>query len=61
MDPDSELIDEVVVTPANTHDAEPVSDLLADFADEPDTPMVFGDSAYAPTRWPISTMRATPT
>lgn len=47
VDPDSELIDDVVVTPANTHDAEAVDDLLADHADGEDKPTVMGDSAYA--------------
>jgi hypothetical protein len=47
VDPDSELIDEVIVTPANTHDAEPAADLLAGHADDPDKPLVFADSAYA--------------
>ena len=53
VDPDSELIDEVVVTPANTHDAEAAADLLADVeADDTDKGevekvVVYGDSAYA--------------
>lgn len=49
VDPDSELIDDVVVTPANTHDSEPAADLLADYVDDDDEdkPIVFGDSAYA--------------
>jgi hypothetical protein len=63
VDPDSELIDNVVVTPANVPDADAVADLLAeghgDDADggDPaggagggnggDRPMIFGDSAYA--------------
>lgn len=47
VDPDSELIDDVVVTPANTHDAEAVNDLLADHADAEAKPTVMGDSAYA--------------
>jgi Transposase DDE domain len=53
VDPDSELIDDVIVTPANTHDAEPAADLLAEFVnddddnDVADKPIVFGDSAYA--------------
>ena len=46
IDPDSELIDEVVVTPANAPDAEPVADLLASHADDKDKPEVVGDSAY---------------
>ena len=47
VDPDSEIIDDVVVTPANAHDAEAVDDLLADHADDEDKPTVMGDSAYA--------------
>ena len=47
VDPDSELIDEVVVTPANTPDREAVDDLLAPHAEEQDKPSVVGDSAYA--------------
>lgn len=47
VDPDSELIDEVVVTPANTPDHEPVDDLLAPVADACDKPVVLGDCAYA--------------
>jgi hypothetical protein len=47
VDPDSELIDEVVVTPANTHDADAADDLLAGHADDEDKPTVFADSAYA--------------
>lgn len=47
VDPDSELIDDVVVTPANTHDADAVDDLLADHAEAQDKPTVMGDSAYA--------------
>ena len=47
VDPDSELIDEVVATPANTPDREAVADLVAPHADEEDKPEVFGDSAYA--------------
>lgn len=34
VDPDSELIDDVVVTPANTHDADAVDDLLAGHRDD---------------------------
>jgi len=47
VDPDSELIDEVAVTPANVSDREAIDDLLASFDDEPEKPIVFGDSAYA--------------
>ena len=47
VDPDSELIDDVVVTPANTHDADAVTDLVAGHADDEVKPIVMGDSAYA--------------
>lgn len=47
VDPDSELIDEVVATPANIPDREAVDELLAPVADEEDKPTVLGDSAYA--------------
>ena len=47
VDPDSELIDEVTVTPANTPDRDAVDDLLAPSADDEDKPEVVGDSAYA--------------
>ena len=47
VDPDSELIDEVVLTPANIPDADAAEDLLADHADEDTKPTVFADSAYA--------------
>jgi hypothetical protein len=46
IDPDSELIADVVATPANTHDHDAVSDLLAGEPDA-DKPIVLGDSAYA--------------
>ncbi len=46
IDPDSELIDEVVVTAANAPDAQAVADLLASHADDEDKPEVVGDSAY---------------
>ena len=48
-DPDGEFIDDVVVTPANTHDGDVgvVDDLLADHADVDEKPTVMGDSAYA--------------
>jgi hypothetical protein len=45
-DPDSEIIEDVTVTPANTADHEPVEDLLAGHDDDPDKPTVFGDCAY---------------
>ena len=47
VDPDSELIDDVVVTPANVHDADAVTDLVAGHADDEVKPVVMGDSAYA--------------
>jgi hypothetical protein len=55
VDPDSEIITAVAVTPANTGDAEPVADLIGDLthpdpADLPDAgddiAAVYGDSAY---------------
>lgn len=47
VDPDSELIDEVVATPANAPDRDAVDDLLADHLEDEDKPTVIGDSAYA--------------
>ena len=47
VDPDSELIDEVVVTPANAADREAVDDLLDSHGQSEDKPAVVGDSAYA--------------
>ena len=47
VDPDSELIDEVLATPANIPDREAAGDLLAGVAGEDDKPEVLGDSAYA--------------
>ena len=47
VDPDSELIDEVTVTPANTPDRDAVDDLLEPSAEAQDKPEVVGDSAYA--------------
>jgi IS5 family transposase len=47
VDPDSELIDEVTVTPANASDRDAVDDLLAPSAGDDDKPEVVGDSAYA--------------
>jgi hypothetical protein len=46
IDPDSELIAEIVATPANTHDAKAVPQLLEDEPAE-EKPMILGDSAYA--------------
>jgi hypothetical protein len=47
IDPDSELIDEIVATPANTHDAQAAEALLESHVDEEEKPTVLGDSAYA--------------
>jgi hypothetical protein len=47
IDPDSELIDEVAVTAANTPDRDAVDDLVGGLADEDDKPEILGDSAYA--------------
>ena len=47
LDPDSELIDEVAVTPANTPDRDAVDGLLEGLAVEEDKPEIVGDSAYA--------------
>ena len=47
VDPDSELIDDIMVTPANVHDADAVDDLLAGHVDDPDKPTIMGDAAYA--------------
>jgi hypothetical protein len=47
IDPDSEMIDEVIATPANTPDRDAVDELLASHADSEDKPAVMGDSAYA--------------
>jgi hypothetical protein len=47
IDPDSELIDEVVATPANTPDREAAPLLLGGHDAEEDKPVVLGDSAYA--------------
>jgi Transposase DDE domain/Transposase domain (DUF772) len=47
IDPDSELIDEVVATPANTSDRDVIDVLLAPVAEADDKPAVFGDCAYA--------------
>jgi IS5 family transposase len=46
IDPESELIDEVAVTAANAPDAQAVTDLLANHADDTEKPEVMGDSAY---------------
>ena len=47
IDPDSELIDEVAVTPANAPDRDAVDELVGTLADEEDKPEILGDSAYA--------------
>jgi len=47
IDPDSELIDEVVATPANAPDRDAVGALLRDHDTAEDKPAVLGDSAYA--------------
>ncbi len=48
VNPESALIDSVVVNPTNTHDADAGDDLLAASADDDyDKPTVFADSAYA--------------
>jgi Transposase DDE domain/Transposase domain (DUF772) len=47
VDPDSELIDEVTATAANTPDRDAVDDLVGHLRDEPEKPVVVGDSAYA--------------
>jgi IS5 family transposase len=46
IDPDSELIDQVTATPANTPDRDAAGDLLAGHAGSPARPEVIGDSAY---------------
>ena len=46
IDPDSELIAEIVATPANTHDAKAVPELLENESAE-ERPIVLGDCAYA--------------
>jgi hypothetical protein len=47
IDPDSELIDEVVITPANTADRDVAVDLLTEHRATEDKPTVLGDCAYA--------------
>jgi hypothetical protein len=46
IDPDSEIIETVEVTPGNTHDQDALDDLLAPHADDDDKPVVFADCAY---------------
>src|SRR5487761_2669869 len=43
IDPDSELIDEIVATPANTHDAQAAEALLESHVDDEEKPTVLGD------------------
>lgn len=45
-DPDSEIVEDVVVTPANVHDQDALGDLLAGHAGDETKPVVFGDCAY---------------
>jgi hypothetical protein len=47
IDPDSELIDEIVATAANAADRDAVPALIANHDDDKDKPVVLGDSAYA--------------
>jgi len=47
VDPDSELIDEITATAANTPDRDAIDDLIGHLRDEPAKPVVVGDSAYA--------------
>jgi Transposase DDE domain/Transposase domain (DUF772) len=46
VDPDSELIDEVAATPANTPDREAAGELLGEHTGSEGKPEVVGDSAY---------------
>jgi len=46
VDPDSELIDDVVLTPANTPDKGAVAQLVAPLVDLEDKPEIVGDAAY---------------
>jgi hypothetical protein len=46
LDPDSELIAEIVATPANTHDAKAVAALIENELSE-DKPILLGDCAYS--------------
>lgn len=45
-DPDSEIIEDVTVTPANAHDQDALADLLAGHTGTDPKPVVFGDCAY---------------
>ena len=57
VDPDSELIDEVAASAANTPDRDAAGELLEQHADSEDKPEVVGDSAYgdAATRADLGT------
>ena len=46
LDPDSELLDEVLVTPANTPDKNAVPDLVESLEDDEEPPGLVGDCAY---------------
>ena len=46
IDPDSEIIEDVTVTPANAADQDALGDLLAGLAEVADKPVVFADCAY---------------
>jgi hypothetical protein len=50
VDPDGEFIEDVTVTPANTHDQDALGDLLDPHTDDPDKPIVFADCAYGSGR-----------
>ena len=47
VDPDSEIIDDVIVTPANVADQDAVDELLRPVDGLDEKPVVLGDSAYA--------------
>jgi hypothetical protein len=46
LDPDSELIDDVVVTPANTPDRDAVTALVEPLLEHDEKPEIVGDAAY---------------
>ena len=46
LDPDSELIDDVVVTPANTPDRDAVPALVEPLLEREEKPEIVGDAAY---------------
>ena len=46
VDPDSELIDEVIATPANTPDRDAIPALIASLVEYEDPPEIVGDAAY---------------